>query len=114
MVLWKQWILTESVRRTHILADSLANLYQTMSKGWVECNGAVMLTARSGLWEADSSIKWLELTCAKSPLLVPCLQPELLMSQYAADEVDDLVKVFWKILVGVDKIQSWIDRGKRS
>ena len=107
--LWKLWILTESVRRTHVIIDTIANTYQTMTKGWAECTGAVMFTARHGLWEAESAVKWLELSCAKTPLLVPSLQPGTFISQYAADEVDDFVKMFWTFIVGTDKMKCWID-----
>ncbi|KAL8941177.1 MAG: hypothetical protein Q9216_002406 [Gyalolechia sp. 2 TL-2023] len=108
--LWKLWILTESVRRTHVIIDTIANVYQTMTKGWTECVGAVMFTARCGLWQAESAVKWSELSRAKPTLLVPSLQPEPLIAQYAAEEFDDFVKMFWRFIVGTDKIQNWIDR----
>ena len=108
--LWASWILTESVRRTHVVIDTTMNIYQIMTKGWADCAGAVMFTARRGLWEAESAVKWFELSCAKPPLLVPSLQPGALISQCAAQEVDGFVKMFWTFLAGKDKIQSWIDR----
>ncbi|MDI1488569.1 MAG: hypothetical protein OHK93_007844 [Ramalina farinacea] len=108
--LWTLWILTESVRRTHVVIDTILNIYQVMTKGWADCAGAVMFTARRGLWEAESAVKWFELSCVKPPLLVPSLQPGSLISQCAAEEVDDFVKTFWTFLAGKDKIQSWIDR----
>lgn len=111
--LWKLWILTESVRRTHVIIDTIANVYQIMTKGWAECAGTVMFTARRGLWEAESAVKWFELSCAKAPLLVPSLQPGPLISQYAAEEVDDFVKMFWTLIVGPDKIQCWIDKSHK-
>lgn len=106
--LWTSWILTESVRRTHLVIDTTMNIYQVMTKGWADCAGAVMFTARRGLWEAESAVKWFELSCTKPPLLVPSLQPWALISQCAAEEVDDFVKMFWTFLAGKDKIQSWI------
>ena len=110
--LWKLWILTESVRRTHVIIDIIANVYQIMTKGWAECAGAVMFTARRGLWEAESAVKWFELSCAKPPLLAS-LQPGPLMSHYAAEEFDDYVKLLWRFYVGAEKFQSWIDRSNR-
>lgn len=110
--LWHLWILTESVRRTHIIVDSVANTYETMTKGPVDCTGAVMFTARHGLWEADSAVKWFQLCCDKPPLLVPSLQPGPLISQYPAEELDNFAKFYWTYLVGTDKIQCWIDKSK--
>ncbi|KAK5452274.1 hypothetical protein LTS15_007340 [Exophiala xenobiotica] len=111
--MWQLWLLTESVRRSHIIINTITNVYQTMTKGWADCDGAVMFTARRGLWEADSAVKWCGLCCANSPLLVPSLQPGPLISQYAAEEVDDFAKMLWTFLVGTDKIQCWIDRSNK-
>lgn len=108
--IWQLWILTESARRSHIVIDTIVNIYQIMTKGWAECSGGVMFTARHGLWEAESAVKWLELSRAKPPLLVPSLQPGPLISRYAAEEVDNFAKLLWTFLVGTDKIQCWIDK----
>jgi hypothetical protein len=112
--LWKLWILTESVRRSLVVIDTIANTYQTMTRGWAECTGVVMITGRRGLWEAESALKWFDLSWAASPLLVPCLQPEALVSQYAAEEFDDFIKVLWTVIIGADKIQCWIDRSNKT
>ncbi|KAK7757042.1 hypothetical protein SLS62_001058 [Diatrype stigma] len=111
--MWRLWVLTESVRRTHLIVDVIANTYQTMSQGWAECTGAVMFTARCGLWDAGSAGEWFDLCCAKSspPLLVPALQPYSMIAQYAAEEFDDFVTLFWTFLVGADKIRYWQNRG---
>jgi hypothetical protein len=111
--MWRLWILTESVRRTHVVVDTIANVYQTMTTGWADCTGAVMFTARRGLWEAESAVKWFELSCAEPPLLVPSLQPGPLIAQYAAEEFDDFAKMFWTYIAGKDKIQCWIDRSNK-
>ena len=110
---WRLWILTESVRRTHITVDTVAKVYQTMAKGHADCAGAVMFTARRGLWEAESAVEWFDLSCAKCPLLVPSLQPRSCITQYAAGEIDDFVKMYWTFIIGTDKIRYWIDHGNR-
>lgn len=112
--LWKLWTLTESIRRTHIIIHTIANVYETMTKGLVECAGLLMFTARHGLWEADSAVKWSELCHAKPPLLVSSLEPEPLISRYAPEEIDDFVKMYWTFIAGPDKIQYWIDKGNKT
>jgi Fungal Zn(2)-Cys(6) binuclear cluster domain len=112
--MWQLWILIESVRRSHLVVDTIANIYETMTKGLVDCAGGVMFTARRGLWEAESAVKWFELCCEKSPLLVPSLQPGPLISQHSAEELDDFAKFYWRFIVGADKIQCWIDKSKTS
>lgn len=111
--LWKTWVLTESVRRIQIIINSVANSYQCMTGGWAECTGAVMFTARCGLWEAESAIQWSDLACRKSPLLVPPLRAGSLISQYPAEEFDEFVKTFWALILGSEKVQSWLDRSDR-
>ncbi|KAG4220708.1 hypothetical protein PC116_g30813 [Phytophthora cactorum] len=73
-----------------------------------------MFTARRGLWEADSPMKWFELSSAKEPLLVPSLLPGPLISQYDADEFDDLVRVVWSCVIGTDKMKGWIDKSNEA
>ncbi|KAI0883620.1 uncharacterized protein GGS22DRAFT_167555 [Annulohypoxylon maeteangense] len=106
--IWRLWILTESVRRTHLIIDTVINVYQIMTRGWAECTGGVMFTARRGLWDAESALEWLEMSRAKPPLLVPSLKPGPLISQHTADEVDDFAKMFWTYIIGPDKIRYWI------
>ena len=108
--LWKLWFLTESVRRTHIIVSTTANTYQTLSTGWAECTGAVMFTARGGLWQAESAMKWYLLSCKTPPLMVPSVQAGSLIAQYPAKEFDDFAKVFWPFIVGADRMQCWIDK----
>ncbi|EAQ87866.1 hypothetical protein CHGG_04485 [Chaetomium globosum CBS 148.51] len=107
--LWQLWILTESVRRSLIIIETIANVYECMVRGWAECTGAVMFTARAGLWEAKSAVKWLELSSVESPLLASSLCPEQFISRYAAGEIDGFAKVVWGCAVGVDRMQCWID-----
>lgn len=111
--MWRLWILTESVRRSHITIDTVANVYEVMTKGRADCAGGVMFTARRGLWEAESAVKWFDLCCAKPPLLTPSLQPGSLISQYTAEEVDEFAKMYWEFIVGTDKMRSWKDKSTR-
>lgn len=72
---WRLWILTDSVRRTHVVVESIINVYEAMTKGWAQCEGAAAVAARCGLWEAECAMERFELSSSKSPLLVPSLQP---------------------------------------
>ncbi|KAH8893037.1 putative aldo/keto reductase [Thozetella sp. PMI_491] len=112
--MWQLWILTESVRRTHLVVSTIANSYQTMTKGWAECSGAVMITARLGLWEVESAVKWFQLASAKPPLLVPALEPGPFISQYQADECDPFVTKLWGYFIGADRIQCWVDKSNKT
>ncbi|KAI1420919.1 hypothetical protein F5Y12DRAFT_770879 [Xylaria sp. FL1777] len=112
MEIWQLWILTESVRRTHLIIETVLNTFRIMTVGWAECEGYVMSTVRRGLWDADSAVKWFNLCRdgAKSPLMAPSLTPGPMMSQYPAGEFDDFAKLCWSFVVGTDKIQCWVDK----
>lgn len=105
--LWHLWILTESIRRTDILVTTVINTYEIMTKGWAECSGTNMLTARAGLWQAESALDWCEFVEHKSPLLVPSFEPKQLMEQFKAEECDDFVKMFWGFIVGKERVEWW-------
>lgn len=69
------------------------------------------VTARRGLWEAESAMEWLKLSSSKSPLLVPSLQPGPVISQYEADNFDEFSKIVWTVIVGSEEIRYWNERG---
>ncbi|KAL9601228.1 MAG: hypothetical protein Q9219_002633 [cf. Caloplaca sp. 3 TL-2023] len=110
--LWDKWILTESVRRTHVVVDNVINIYRIMTQGSANCAGAVMLTARRNLWEAESAMKWVELSNANDPLLTPALHSETIIANQKAEEIDDFVKILWTFIDGKDKIKHWIDKDR--
>ncbi|CAI6335059.1 unnamed protein product [Periconia digitata] len=108
---WHLWILTESVRRSHLIIDAVANIYQTMTKGWAECAGAVMFTARAGLWDAETATKWCRLSGGgTSPLLVKSLSPGPIIASYKAGEVDSFARMYWTFIVGRERIEWWAER----
>jgi hypothetical protein len=111
---WRLWILTESVRRTLLIVETILNTYQTMTAGPQECTGVVMFSTRQGLWDASSPAGWAELCDKRDPLMVPASQPELSMEMHGAEEIDDFVKLFWKYIAGPERVQSWIDMSRKS
>jgi hypothetical protein len=54
---WYLWILSESVRRTWLVARSLSSVF-ALQQRWAPCPGGVMYTNRSGLWNAASATEW--------------------------------------------------------
>jgi hypothetical protein len=58
IALWHLYILTESLRRTYLVIDTTLNLYVLMKDGWAECGGAVLLSARAALWDAEMAGEW--------------------------------------------------------
>ncbi|KAI0140524.1 hypothetical protein GGR57DRAFT_487821 [Xylariaceae sp. FL1272] len=111
MEIWQLWILTESVRRTYLVIDTVLNTFKIMTAGWAQCEGYVMFTVRRGLWSAESAMKWFHL-CedGDTPLIVPSMTPGPVIAKYPAGEFDDFAKLCWSFVFGADKIQSWVDK----
>lgn len=61
---WYLWILSESIRRTWIVAVSLNPIYTALQQRWVVCPGSIMFTNSSGLWDVKSAFEW-EAQCSK-------------------------------------------------
>ncbi|KAH7389956.1 hypothetical protein BKA66DRAFT_440222 [Pyrenochaeta sp. MPI-SDFR-AT-0127] len=55
---WYLWILTESIRRTWVIAASISTVFTMMQQRWASCPGGIMYTNRSGLWNAASATEW--------------------------------------------------------
>jgi hypothetical protein len=55
---WYLWILSESIRRTWLVAVSLSPIFSALQQRWSVCPGGVMYTNRSGLWNAASATEW--------------------------------------------------------
>ena len=105
--MWRLWILTESARRTILVVDTVLNIFQIMTQGWAKCAGVPMVTARRGLWEANSPTDWATLAEDKGPLLVSPLRPLPVMEEHAAREIDEFAVLYWTFIVGAERIQSW-------
>lgn len=119
--LWHAWLLAESVRRTHLIVDAVCNIYQTLTQGWAECGGAVMFTARAGLWDARSASAWCRLVHdvrvrmrGRNPLLLAhSLDPGALVDEgYAVGEFDAFARVYWGFILGRERMEWWVERSE--
>jgi hypothetical protein len=111
--LWSLWILVESVRRTHLTANSILNIYQTLTEGYAVCNGGMMLTASKELWEAENVNKWFEMSCTKHAVLTPSLEPQMWLTSNTSDDLDEFVRSCWLCVVGHDKLACWMERSRK-
>ncbi|CAI6339400.1 unnamed protein product [Periconia digitata] len=55
---WYLWILSESIRRTWLVAGAVSAIFLTLQQRRAICPGSIQYTARSGLWNASSAIEW--------------------------------------------------------
>ena len=113
--MWQSWLVVESVRRTLLVVQTVANVYRCLTVGHATCDGTVMITARRGLFEAGTSTKWLEMCgTVNEPLLTPPLRPRAWMLEHSSADVDDFVLSYWSYIVDPDKMACWVEQGRRS
>jgi hypothetical protein len=65
---WYLWILSESIRRTWLVAVSLSAVFAALQQRWAACPGGIMYTNRRGLWDAASATEW-EKRCRKGDVM---------------------------------------------
>ncbi|KAF2653060.1 hypothetical protein K491DRAFT_583871, partial [Lophiostoma macrostomum CBS 122681] len=98
-----------SLRRTVLVLQTVLNIYGIMKDGWAECGGAVMLNARAGLWDARGVREWWDVVVepAPAPLIVSSKMPDPVIDECAADQVDGFVRLYWRYVVGRDRVAWW-------
>ena len=85
---WTAWFVAETVRRTHVIVSTILNVYLCLSTGGVQCSGFLMLTARHGLWQAESASRWSKMVSTDSPLLVSIMNPKCLLTEYLSTWIE--------------------------
>lgn len=55
---WYSWILSESIRRTWMVAVATQSVFLALQVKWAPCPGSTRFTTRRGLWEAGSAFAW--------------------------------------------------------
>lgn len=77
---------------------------EAMIQSCAQCEGAAAVTARRGLWEAESTVEWFDLSSSKYPLPVPYPLSGSVISQYGVDKFNEFAKILWTVIVGPEKI----------
>ncbi|KAF2967196.1 hypothetical protein GQX73_g6384 [Xylaria multiplex] len=108
-VVWRAWIVAESVRRTWQITNIVQEVYQFFKRGWSECPGRLPSTMRRTLWDAPSAYSWArELKGGKNPLLVPLVGLEEILPRISPMEVDDFNMAAIG-LYGMEKVDQWLE-----
>ncbi|KAF9874616.1 hypothetical protein CkaCkLH20_07753 [Colletotrichum karsti] len=131
LAVWNLWVLSESVRRTWLLATCTIGVYATLKGNWSECPGGALFTTRAGLWDAPSAPRWAAMcrelassggeedvyarlrpdewdagSCGKT-FFVPSFRSDGLFCNAAAAEVDECARHLFTVIWGLDRVESW-------
>lgn len=108
-LLWRAWILSESVRRTWYICKLIANSYRILKSGEVQCSGMMPLTTRSGVWEAKTAHDWMK-TCAENNVgFSPRNEYEGLTAMWKVEDVDKFAFAVMELDLGSERIERWRD-----
>ncbi|KAH7148255.1 hypothetical protein EDB81DRAFT_649553 [Dactylonectria macrodidyma] len=108
--LWKLWILSESIRRTWLITNSMQTIFMILRDEYAACPGGLQCTARQGLWDAGSSSAWAEVVQRSDPIFVSCLQADQIFSANKASDIDCFSTLLLQSLWGVEKVENWASR----
>lgn len=111
-VLWRAWVLVESVRRTWLVANCLQETYLYMKRGWGECPGRVTFTMRAGLWEAPSPYAWSRACCERGTLFLLPKQTENLFFDGGPEDIDEFNLMILELSYGVERVERWLGEAK--
>ncbi|KAI0966499.1 hypothetical protein F4678DRAFT_288153 [Xylaria arbuscula] len=107
---WRDWILTESVRRIYTTVSYTLSVYLILRDGQASCPGSVPYTLRRGLWDATSAAEWSSLVDKHDPLFMRSDPPKVLAAKTPPLEVDifglHIVSLMWDS----HRLESWCAR----
>ncbi|KAI0387934.1 hypothetical protein F5Y04DRAFT_241344 [Hypomontagnella monticulosa] len=111
-VVWRAWILVESVRRTWLVANYLQEIYLYLKRGWGECPGRVTITMRTGLWDAPSPYAWTRACRDGGTLFLPTAHTERLFYEKCPADVDEFSMLIVELSYGAERIERWLGESK--
>lgn len=107
---WYLWILTESIRRTWLVAGGLEAIYSMLQRGWHPCPGGVMFTTRKGIWDAPSALAW-EASCSvgapEGVGFIHRFETNRLFGTTTPDMIDDFTRLIMETTYGGERMQKW-------
>jgi hypothetical protein len=110
---WYLWILSESIRRTWLIAASVFAIYSALQQRWAVCPGSIMYTNRSGLWNATSSAEWEKLCLEKNVAFLQRFQcAATLPENTEPGDIDEFGHAMLDMAVDGELLEKWRDRSR--
>lgn len=107
---WYLWILSESIRRTWLVAVSLNPIFTALQKGWSACPGGVMYTNRSGLWDAATATEWEKQCFGRNVAFLQRFECARLFDDAEPADVDEFGKAMLDMTFNGELLEKWRDK----
>ncbi|ROV92320.1 hypothetical protein VSDG_07260 [Cytospora chrysosperma] len=112
-IAWYAWLFAETIRRTWLAACTIQTVYLTLQVGWAPCPGGVPITARDGLFSADSAYAWAS-KCGGTEKheqaetdFVRRGQSSWIFEQRSPEDVDEFARLSLEITFGLERVERW-------
>ena len=107
---WYLWILSESIRRTWLVAVSLSPVFSALQQRWSACPGGVMYTNRSGLWNAASATEWEKQCLGRNVAFLQRFGCARLFDDAEPADIDEFGTAMLDITFNGELLEKWRDR----
>jgi hypothetical protein len=104
---WYLWILSESIRRTWLVAASLASVYLALQQRWSICPGFIMYTNRNGLWDAGTATEWEKQCLKKNVQFFQRFNCAKLFTELKPTDIDDFGTAMLDMTFNKDLLEVW-------
>lgn len=109
-MLWHNWVINESVRRTWMVANYTQSVYLALRDDQCACAGSIPFTMRRGLWEATSAATWYQLANGQDPLFMRSDPHTGLLDKISASDIDGFGLSIISIMWDSSSINSWASK----
>jgi hypothetical protein len=107
---WYLWILSESIRRSWLVAVSLSPVFTTLQQRWAVCPGGVMYTNRSGLWNATSATEWEKQCLGRNVAFLQRFECDRLLDDAEPADIDEFGTAMLDMTFSRELLENWRDR----
>lgn len=106
---WYLWILSESIRRTWLVAVSLSPVFSALQQRWSVCPGGVMYTNRSGLWDAASATEWEKQCLGRNVAFLQRFDCASLLDDAKPADIDEFGTAILDMTFNAELLEKWRD-----
>ncbi|RYP55734.1 hypothetical protein DL771_012475 [Monosporascus sp. 5C6A] len=107
---WYLWILSESIRRTWLVAVSLSSVFSALQQRWSTCPGSIMYTNRSGLWNAASATEWEKQCFGRNVAFLQRFECATLFDSVEPADIDEFGTAMLDMTFDGELLKKWRDR----
>lgn len=107
---WYLWTLSESIRRTWLVAGSMSPVYFGIQQRLAACPGGVMYTNRSGLWGAVSAAEWEKLCLGKNMAFLQRFGYQRLLGETEPADIDEFGMTMLDMTFDEELVIKWKEK----